>query len=537
MQDKSDVCIIGGGVVGLFTALLLARSGKSVCIIDKTYAASSRYNIGEIAPNGSDTILNPLIKLSQETWLQTAGATEEEPLGVKLRGRFEFSSNDDVSKVLQNEVEQENAQNIPTSYQTREQLEDLFQKDNYIALGPQVKGAKYIPEEPVIATKTCLRKLKAAVIKSGVKIWGSDEVSEFIKEGDKVIGVKTRQGDACHAEHIIITAGVFVSKLLNKLNISLPIRPARCHILHVTPNDIVPKQLIMARSALGHIYMKTNRHGRMMLTYDGLADAQQATYAITPNPATTMWLQGEAARLLPALANARIQEQTTVLLSVSPDYLPCIGPLKDYPNISVGIAMGGRSFAFAAGTAKCLTALISGQDAPVDISPFTPNRFLESTWQKTRLPGNLASVNAFIPQPPPTINMVEKHIQRNDDAEIIQEMTAKAEQATHVNTTGEKKVEGLNKDITDEADKTIEGLNKDIVDTESKNIEGLNKDIIEVGDKHIEGLDKDIVEIGDKKVEGLDKEIVQAEEKSYTVPGQIGFKEDKKKATMGKLGG
>lgn len=494
MIDKSDVCIVGGGVVGLFSALLLARSGRSVCVIDKTYAASSRYNIGEVAPSAADTALNPLIKLSQEVWLETPGVSSDVHLGVKMRSRLEFCEQDDVLNVLREEIETENENGIPTSLLELERLQERVNEDSpsdYVKLGSKIVGAKYIPEEPVIATKTCLERLKAAVIQAGVKVWGTDEVAEFILDGNKIAGVKTLTGDECHAAHTIITAGVFVSELLSKLDTKLPIRPARCHILHVTPNDDVPNALIIHRSRFGHIYMKTNRNGRMMLTYDGLGDSQQATYEIAPNPATVMWLQAEAARMLPALANARIQEQTTVLLSVTPDYLPCIGQLPNYENLHLAIGMGGRSFALAAGVAECLLNTIRGKETSIDLAPFDPSRFMEDTWKKARLPGNLAATSSYLLSPPPTIKMVEKHIQTMN-AHMMYKQGADIEQAENVHMT-EKRIQSGGGDAI---------INQEV-----------SGDIEQASNVHMTG------------------------DKNIQVAGEVGFKESSGKATVGKLGG
>ena len=43
--DTADICIVGGGIIGMYAAYKLSEQGKSVRLIDKLYAGSSRYNI------------------------------------------------------------------------------------------------------------------------------------------------------------------------------------------------------------------------------------------------------------------------------------------------------------------------------------------------------------------------------------------------------------------------------------------------------------------------------------------------------------
>src|ERR1700761_433067 len=53
MQSKSDVLVLGGGVIGLSCALLLLRAGRSVTVLEKnqTGRATSHGNCGTITPS------------------------------------------------------------------------------------------------------------------------------------------------------------------------------------------------------------------------------------------------------------------------------------------------------------------------------------------------------------------------------------------------------------------------------------------------------------------------------------------------------
>ena len=71
---KSDVLIIGGGIAGCATALMLARRGKSVTLLERDQAGTraSAVNFGGVRQNGRDLRELPLAMRARELWDRSA---------------------------------------------------------------------------------------------------------------------------------------------------------------------------------------------------------------------------------------------------------------------------------------------------------------------------------------------------------------------------------------------------------------------------------------------------------------------------------
>jgi glycine/D-amino acid oxidase-like deaminating enzyme len=70
LPEKVDIVIIGGGVIGVFSALYLARSGKRVLICEKGRIAGeqSSRNWGWIRQHGRDRAELPIMMQSLRLW-------------------------------------------------------------------------------------------------------------------------------------------------------------------------------------------------------------------------------------------------------------------------------------------------------------------------------------------------------------------------------------------------------------------------------------------------------------------------------------
>ena len=372
MSDQVDVCIIGGGIMGLFCALELSQSGKVVRIVDKLFTGSSRHNIGAVLFQVSNEDRLPFLKMTHDAW-DAAGTDNDIDMGFEKRGSAFFAYAKSMAKQLESEAEHDAKHGFKgVSYEEdTTKLREFLDVEN---IPEEILGAKVSDEDNIVDTGKALDALRQLLIRNGVRFWGSDEVTEFKIEGNKIISVKTKTGEECTAKEFIVTAGVWANKLLQLVDISIPMRPARCHLLHISPNGKVPNRLIAKQFPTGDIIIKYQRSGQVLVSYTGAMDQAQATWSNEVDEEAVAWVMEQLPTMLTGLSAPILNKVTTVILAITQDGCPFIGRVEKYENLTVALGFSGKSYAYSAGVAKAVKSIILGEDCGVDLAPFKVGR-------------------------------------------------------------------------------------------------------------------------------------------------------------------
>jgi sarcosine oxidase subunit beta len=378
MSEHVDVCIIGGGIIGLYCAAELAQAGLLVRLVDKQYNGSSRDNVGDITPHGHPPLLGEFVNYSLKCW-QQGSETLVQNLGVDKTGSVQFAFRKEEAARLKKEVEMSD----PAGEESRflEGAEQIAEALGEVKIAEEALAAKITGSDLAVDTTRALNKLRQYLVQSGVRIWGSDEVKEFLLDQEGAVrGVRTYGGDTCIAEETLLCAGVHAPRLLKPLGVNIPIRPARCHILEMSPNGPVPEQVLIQPEPRGFLRMSRRESGRVLVSYDGILDQKHSTFRQQEDAETVAWMRQRIGEVLPALYNAELHETRVITLAMTPDLMPCIGPYQGKEGLLIAVGMNGRSYAYAAGVAGIMKALLQDEPYPVDLSQVQADRFETEEW-------------------------------------------------------------------------------------------------------------------------------------------------------------
>lgn len=217
---RVDTCVVGGGIVGITTAYLLAKKGKTVCLLEDGEIASGETGrtTAHLAPALDDRFYN-LIKTHGKKYAQQAYQSHAEAL-------------DFIEQVCKDEGIECEFERVPEYlFKHEEEQNDPSELDKEFSCMQELEipNVKMINRAPISAydTKTCIQVdnqgqfhpllymagLTKATAKLGVRIHTNTHAQDFIssKEGTQV---KTIEGFTVMCSSLVQATNVPLTNLL-----------------------------------------------------------------------------------------------------------------------------------------------------------------------------------------------------------------------------------------------------------------------------------------------------------------------------------
>ncbi len=384
----TDIAIIGGGVIGLSTALYLADSGYNVTIYEKDRVGSqaSTKNAGLIVPSmynpyplsidifgvlrliassrspvkislrglGCKPILEILKarrRLANADWriLRRMGSqaiAAVEKLVSRLNIDIEYRRGD----ILELYIDEEYLDNAK-EYAREVRIDGLDVKEleyNEIReLEPSITeevvgGLRYVSDASIDPVKY-IEGLNQLARDMDIKTHENKPINEIHVDGSR-IGI-IRDGRLSNYDWVVLAAGPWTPSLTHKLGINIPLYPAKGYIVEYTPSINVTHQLM-----LEEIKVVVNPY-RDRLRLAGIMDFVGFRDEIPTN--RLFKLIGMVKRYLGGFEISKPIKVDYAYRPCTPDEIPLIGPLPKYRNLI--IATGHCRFGL---TFSGLTALI-----------------------------------------------------------------------------------------------------------------------------------------------------------------------------------
>ena len=369
--DKTDVVIVGGGIVGCAAAYYLARRGASVILLEKN-------GIGSGASGRSGGGVRQSARASAELPLANEAVALypalSDELGVDIeyvqRGNLRLAEMVDHIRPMQVDVSRQQAMGLDVRW---------IEPADVCEMVPSLRresvfGASFCPTDGHANPLKLTTGYAAAASRAGAKILTSREVRAIRQTDSGEADVETTRGDV-RARTVIIATGAGTRSLCLKLGFDLPLANMRYESL--VTEALPPLFPYMFGVASADLFFRQTRHGSI---HFGGGLIQQAEDEVT----TTKNVQLAAehiVRLIPDLGRVNLVRTWGGLDPSTPDGLPIIDRLNE--NILVAAGFCGHGFAIGPMVGRHLAEwAVSGQK-PAALEPFRRNRFeglLQTKW-------------------------------------------------------------------------------------------------------------------------------------------------------------
>lgn len=388
-MNKSDVIVIGAGAVGSASAYFLARAGKRVTVLEKKDSC-----MGTGGATGG--LLSWFTKkpgyhldlfLRSRLLFPTLAEELEGDIGLQYDvGTLQIIENDlELELVKQSMLREDIPEGFHLEMLNHQQLHEI---EPYMA--DNLTNALLIPESGYIDVFKYIYALVANAKRLGAEFCNETEVTGFIREGNRVIGVHTNRGDY-YADTVVNCCGTWGGQIASMLGYdTLPIKPRRGQIVAMEPCG--PRVMHMITSSS---YQTVKFHPELIT--DETIKRTGYTFALEQSDAGTILINGTrefadfdkgisfdgirlmiqgAAKIYPCLKDMKIMRMFAGLRPYTPDGLPIVGQLGDLEGFIMACGHEGDGIALSPITGSIVADLVCNGEASFDISPLSSKRFL-----------------------------------------------------------------------------------------------------------------------------------------------------------------
>jgi glycine oxidase len=362
--QSTETVVVGGGIIGIATALALANRGCSVVVLDPGHRAGvSSWSGGGILsplyPWRHAPGANVLARYSQNLYGELARRMRD-VTGVdpELRSQgmlyVDFPSRPPVDRTTAREWCRE------AGY-TFEELEGEEVTQREPELSPVAEGGFRLPAVQWIRNPRLMRGLRRLAEEAGVELRDGASVVRLHAEAGEVQGVETDRGFLA-ADRVVVAAGPWSGDLLGRIGVRLPVRPIKGAMLLLQ----APRRLLSEVVMAGSYYLIPRADNRILVGSTTEEDGFDARTTL----GSVRSLGQAAVDILPATANLELEDYWSGLRPESPDGAPFIGPVPGIEGLYVNAGHYRNGVVQAPGSGELLAALMTGEEAPLDPEPF-----------------------------------------------------------------------------------------------------------------------------------------------------------------------
>jgi sarcosine oxidase subunit beta len=352
-----DVIIVGAGSIGVPTAWALGQKKLKTLVVDKRPSpgqGENKHAIGGIRATHSDAAKIVVCLRSLEifaTWEDTFGDDIE-----WLKGGYTFPVyRRKEEKLLKSFLPMQKKYGLNIDFVGPQKIQHVVPGINPGGL----IGGTFSPDDgsasPLLAINAIYRQAK----KHGVAFRFNTEVTEIIRKGESVAGVKTPV-DTYSAPVVIDAAGAGSGELARSIGCSVAVIPESHEAAITEPvQRFCSTMVVDLRPGPGskNYYFYQNRHG-------------QVIFCITPDPPiighdyseTSGFLPQVCARMtriLPRLKNLRVRRVWRGLYPMTGDGYPLVGWDRNVKGLLHAAGMCGQGFMLGPGMGEVVVRMVT----------------------------------------------------------------------------------------------------------------------------------------------------------------------------------
>jgi len=415
IPDAVDVAVIGGGIIGVCTAYVLAQQGVSVAVFEKGVLAGeqSSRNWGWVRTLNRDAAEIPLALRAQTLWGEIQSRID---VGFRRTGILYLQESDDDRARHARWID------IARPYGCDATLLTSHQVAKYLPPSPRPWcGALYSASDGVAEPGLATQGIAALAREHGARLYEHCAVRGLDVQAGKVAGVVTEHGRV-RAQAAVLAGGAWSRLFCGNSGVEFPQLKVRGSVMRTHPfpasldvavnagdftcrkradggytvsqfdasiADVVPDSFRLMgkfmRTWLANKTFVRLRLGRRFFEELAIArrfDLDSTTpfeqhRVLDPQPAAAAVRQAwkRLVATFPAFNETRIAQSWAGYIDVTPDALPVMSAVQQVPGFFLASGFSGHGFGIGPAAGEVMADLVLGREPRVDIEAFRFSRF------------------------------------------------------------------------------------------------------------------------------------------------------------------
>jgi glycine oxidase len=365
---NTKIIIIGGGIIGLAVAEQLLRRGHKPVVLEKgafakeaSWAGAGYLDLRDASHMGGDFL--KLCRYSYDLfppWVEQLKQDSGIDPEFLLCGSLGLVFNGEEEKVIRGIESITSFNGLKSEWLTPQAAQ---RKESH--LSDKLKAAWYLPQTCQVRTPRLTQALLKVLEKGKAVLHENTEVQGFIRQGGKILGVKTSSGEM-EADQVLVAGGGWTGGLLDILGISLPMKPIRGQVVLFKAEAGLLRHVLFSSAA----YLVPRLDGRI---YVGSTQEDAGFDKSTTKEAIEGLVQG-AYRALPILEKAQVEATWAGLRPRGADEWPYLGRIPGLENLWVASGHFTHGILLSAATGHLMAQAVLGEKPELDLGPFAPDR-------------------------------------------------------------------------------------------------------------------------------------------------------------------
>ena len=356
--ERTDVAVIGGGVIGLAVAFELAGRGRRVTLFDRGELGreTSAVAAGMLAPTSeSEKNQAPLVAFQLDSlrrypgWVAAVSAASGIDCGHRTEGTLWVARHRDDELELEHLASVQRDRGLTSRLVTAREVREL---EPYVT--PRAIGGLLVDGDHQIDPRRLLAALEAAVERRGVDLRRNARVDSI---ACAATGIRVTNGDsAVLADSAVIAAGVWSEDEILTPAPPLGLRPVKGQLLRLRGD-----QLIQHVVRTPDVYIVPRSDGELII---GASEEEQG-FDAQPTAGAVFDLLRDAWEVLPGIYDLHLDEISVGFRPAVRDHLPVVGA-GGAPGVYLATGHYRNGILLAPATAHWLAEQIeTGQTPPL----------------------------------------------------------------------------------------------------------------------------------------------------------------------------